>query len=498
MATKTDIPLSRSKKELQEIEVLLRALDDKRRYHRIDFFVPYPKQSTFFDLGAMVRERMLRAGNQIGKSEAGAVEMSYHLTGQYPDDWFGHKFDHPITAWACGESGLMVRDIQQAKLFGEPGVEGSLGTGFVPRDCIVGKPSMARGVTDGFDTVHVKHFTNGKEDGVSVLKFKSYEQGRAKFQGKPVDLIWMDEEPEMDIYLECKARTLATRGLIYTTFTPLNGRTPLFLYMTDPSSSAQRREVLMTFRDVPGLTQQDIDDRLSAFPAYQREARLNGTPMQGEGRIFITPETSIMEPSIQYVPDHWYKLWSIDFGINENHQFAAVLQAWDKDADVIHVLHAFKVPDQTPLQHAVPLKQIGILVPVAWPADGVNRERGSAEPLSKLYKAQGLKMCDEHATFEAGGYSTEAGIMDMDNRMKTGRYRVGRHLSAWFEEYLDYHRKDGLIVKVRDDIMSASRIGCMAIRMARPVQLGNKKPNQRNGSQVPIAQYAELTGDDLF
>lgn len=492
------IPLTKNKKELQEIEALLKALDDKQRFNRIDFFVPYPKQTAFFDLGSEVRERMLRAGNQIGKSEAGAVEMSYHLTGQYPDDWFGHRFDHPVTAWACGESGLMVRDIQQAKLFGEPGVEGSLGTGFVPKDCIVGKPSMARGVTDGFDTVHVQHYTNGKPDGISVLKFKSYEQGRAKFQGKPVDVIWMDEEPEMDIYLECKARTLATRGIIYTTFTPLNGRTPLFLYMTDQSARAQRREILMTFRDVPGLTQKDIDDRLSAFPAYQREARLNGTPMQGSGRIFITPETNIMEPTIEFVPPHWYKLWSIDFGINENHKFAAVLNAWDKDTDTIHVLHAFKMADGTPLQHAVQMKQKGILVPVAWPADGGNREKGSGETLASLYKKQDLRMCDTHATFEDGGYSTEAGIILMDDRLKTGRYKVAAHLAEWFEEYLDYHRKDGLIVKERDDLMSASRIGSMAIRMGRPVMLGSKKPSPNNGPGGKMARYAELSGSDLF
>lgn len=498
MASNKDIPLLKSKKELQELEGLLLALDEKQRYNKIDFFVPYPKQIEFFDLGSVVRERMLRAGNQIGKSEAGAVEMAYHLTGLYPDDWLGAKFGRPITAWAAGEAAAMVRDIQQAKLFGEPGLDALLGTGFVPRHCIVGKPSFARGITDAYDTVHVQHHTDGKPDGISVLKFKSYEQGAKKFQGKPVDVIWLDEEPEMAIYLECKARTLATRGYVYTTFTPLNGRTPLFLYMTDASQSKYRREVLMTFRDVPGLTQDMIDEKLAAFPAYQRQARLNGVPMQGEGRIFETPDTAIMEPRIAHVPPHWWKLWSIDFGINENHQFGATLLAWDKDTDIIHILHAFKMPDATPLQHAVQMKQIGVLVPVAWPQDGWGRERGTGEPLKKLYKAQGLRMCDQHATFEDGSISTEAGIVEMDDRFKTGRLKVASHLSTWFEEYNDYHRKDGLIVKVRDDIMSANRIGIMAKRMARQVLLGSKKPSPNNDPNHGMALNAELSGDDLF
>lgn len=495
MAT-ADIPLAKSRQELLQIAAALKALDDKRRFNRIDFFKPYPKQIAFFDLGSVVRERMLRAGNQIGKSEAGAVEMAYHLTGMYPDDWMGHRFDHPIMAWACGESQTMARDVQQAKLFGEPGLDEAFGTGFVPKQYIEGKPSMARGITDAFDTVHVRHHTNGVFDGISTLRFKSYEQGVKKFQGKPVDLIWMDEEPEMAIYLECKARTLQTRGHVYTTWTPLNGRTELFIYMTDPTAKSERQEILMTFRDIPGITEAEINERLKAFPAYQREARLNGTPMQGSGRIFITPEENIMEAAIKHLPPHWFKLWSIDFGINENHKFAAVLQAWDKDTDIIHVLHAFKIADQTPLQHAVQIKRIGILVPVAWPHDGGNREKGSGETIASLYKKQGLKMCSEHAQFEDGGYSTEAGIMEMTQRISDGRYKVAAHLSDWFSEYRDYHRKDGLIVKQDDDIMSASRIGVMARRFGKPVMLGGQKPAR--GPNENMAQHAELSGDDLF
>jgi hypothetical protein len=34
-------------------------------------------------------------------------------------------------------------------------------------------------------------------------------------------------------------------------------------------------------------------------------------------------------------------------------------------------------------------------------------------------------------------------------------------------EFRTYHRKDGLIVKLRDDLMSASRIGLMMRRYAR-------------------------------
>ena len=73
------------------------------------------------------------------------------------------------------------------------------------------------------------------------------------------------------------------------------------------------------------------------------------------------------------------------------------------------------------------------------------------------------------------------------------------HAGLKVEEYRDYHRKDGLIVKERDDIMSATRIGVMARRFGRPVLLGSKKPPAYSGGEpTRMAAHAELSGDDLF
>lgn len=480
-----------SRHKLLQLEKELRALDEKRRFRKIDFFRPYPKQREFFDMGSIVDERMFRAGNQLGKSEAGAVEMAYHLTGEYPDEWMGKRFDKPVKAWVCGITGTDVRDVPQTKLFGKPGVDSELGTGFVPKATIVGLPSKSRGVTDAFDTVHIRH----KSGGISVVTFKSYEQGREKFQGEPIDVIWLDEEPPMDVYMECIARTIASHGIVYTTFTPLHGTTELFTYMTDSSAASTRREVLMTMYDIPGITEEEISRRLSKFPAYQRKTRLSGAPMAGEGAVFDAPEENLRETALKYIPMQWFKLWAIDFGIAENHQFAAILLAWDKDNDWIHLLHAFKMAGATPLQHCVQIKQLGIQVPVAWPHDGGNREKGSGEELQALYRKQGIRMLPEHATFATGGYSTEAGVLEMADYMGTGRFKVRSDIEPWFEEYRGYHRKDGLIVKKNDDLLSATRIGVMAKRMGKQVALGGTKPMKMPGGMIAIGADLAETGD---
>ena len=44
--------------------------------------------------------------------------------------------------------------------------------------------------------------------------------------------------------------------------------------------------------------------------------------------------------------------------------------------------------------------------------------------------------------------------------------KVFANLTEWMEEFRMYHRKDGLIVKERDDLMSATRIAIMMLRIA--------------------------------
>jgi hypothetical protein len=50
--------------------------------------------------------------------------------------------------------------------------------------------------------------------------------------------------------------------------------------------------------------------------------------------------------------------------------------------------------------------------------------------------------------------------------MQTGRWKVFRTCTSWLEEFRLYHRKDGKVVKERDDTISASRYALMMKRFA--------------------------------
>lgn len=464
-----------SNDKLRELLETLEAVDERQKFRKLDFYVPYPKQRMFHDLGATKRERMLMAGNQVGKTYSAAAEVAFHMTGEYPEDWKGRKYDKPSSGWICGESSTLVRDGPQKLLCGKAGVNADFGTGLIPKSSFADKPSLARGVTDAYDTIQVTHRTNGIEDGISTASFKSYEQGREKFQAATLDWIWADEEPPDDVYGEMLARITATNGMIFMTFTPLKGRTEVVIrYLDEPSQD--RAVVNMTLEDAQHIKPEDRAKIISGYKRHERDARVKGIPMLGSGAIFTEPEENIAEATIREVPYYWAKLWGIDFGIG--HPFGAVLLLWDKDNDVVHVHHAIRMADALPIQHCAAMKKVGADVPVAWPQDGTAREK-SGLVVASLYKKENLRMLPEHATFPEGGYSTEAAIEEMLAREATGRLKVAAHLQDYFEERRFYHRKDGLVVHLKDDILSATQKGLMMLRYARPVMLGSKRPDPK-------------------
>lgn len=211
---------------------LLSLLEERERFvsrRRIETFYPasgpfrrqlYTKHMAFFKAGALHRERCVLAANRIGKTEGiGAYETTLHLTGEYPSWWEGRRFHRPISAWASGDTSKTTRDIIQLKLLGP---HGQYGTGMIPFDRlqnVTAKP----GTSEAAEIIHVEHVSGG----ISTLALKSYDQGRAAFQGTEKDLIWLDEECSREIYTECLMRTMTTNGMLLLTFTPLLGMTPI-------------------------------------------------------------------------------------------------------------------------------------------------------------------------------------------------------------------------------------------------------------------------------
>ncbi len=152
----------------------------------------------------------------------------------------------------------------------------------------------------------------------------------------------------------------------------------------------------------------------------------------------------------------------------------------DRDTDTIYLGACYKRKEATPLEHAVSLKRWGKF-PWAWPADAYQRDKRSGGTLKQDYIDCGLNMLAEHATHPDGGTSVEAGVMDILTRMQTGRFKVFSHLSPWLDEFRQYHRKDGNIVKLKDDLMDATRYAVMMLRYAQPAYMQEEWHDEDRG-----------------
>ena len=420
-------------------------------------YLPYPKQENFHSLGTEKRERMLMAGNQLGKTAAAGFETSCHLTGEYPDWWEGKRFAGPIIAWVGNTTNEMVRDNPQRTLMGEVG---NWGTGTIPRSKILKRPTMSRGFPDMIDTVPIIHNSGG----TSILQFKAYKQGREAWAGRSVDLIWCDEEPDRVIYGEILARITATGGIVMLTMTPLLGMSEVVSKFYPAPNTNQRSLTQFEIWDVGHLTREEKQVVVDGYPEHEREARSLGIPMLGEGMIFQVPPSTITSP-IFAIPKHWRLAGGLDFGYGD-HPFAAVKIAYDSEADIIYVTHEYKDKSNNPTIHCASLKAWGEDTKFFWPHDG-QRQWGDSGPVAGVYRSGGLKMHFEHSTFPEGGYSPEACCVEVLTRMQTGRFKVFEHCGNVFHEISTYHRKDGQIVKLNDDLLSAIFKCVMMLRLAR-------------------------------
>ena len=452
------------KESLERAVEIARELERRKSTNRLLDYKPYDYQIKFHNSNAT--QRLLMAGNRVGKSLSGAMEMAIHLTGKYPDWWEGRKFGRPIRAWAGGVSNETTRDVCQKELVGQPDDPSAKGTGSVPLDDI-GETVRKAGVPNAMNSLVVRHITGGW----SRLGFKAYEMGREKWMGEQVDVIWLDEEPPASIYSQALTRTADKGGSVYMTFTPEQGMTQIIAQFINDIKKGQEM-IQAGWDDAPHMTKLVRDQILQALPPHERKMREKGIPQLGSGLVFPIVEEEILCDPIE-IPTHWPRLCGIDFGWD--HPTACVWIAWDRDVDTVYVYDSYSMRQETVPVHASAINARGKWIPVIWPQDGRQADKGSGKNLTEQYKKEGVNMCHDWFTNPpqqgmkdgTGGNSVEAGIMEMMTRMQTKRLKIFKNQSKMLEELRMYHRKDGKIVPINDDLISAMRYCIMSLRKTR-------------------------------
>ena len=443
---------------------IAKELERRKATNRMDEYAPYDYQKKFHN--TLAQQRLLMAGNRVGKSFCGAMEIAYHATGKYPSWWAGKRFNRPVRCWAGGVSNETTRDVCQKELVGQPDDPTSKGTGSIPLNSI-GDTVRKAGVPNAINSVVVKHTTGG----YSRIGFKAYEMGKEKWMGESVDVIWLDEEPPPSIYSQALTRTADKGGIVFMTFTPEQGMTETVAQFINNIKDGQAL-IQATWDDAPHMTDTVRKQILQALPPHERKMREKGIPVLGSGLVFPLPEEDLLCDPID-IPDHWPRLCGIDFGWD--HPTAVTWIAWDRDSDVVYVYDSYSLRQETVPVHASAINARGKWIPVIWPMDGRQADKGSGKNLTEQYRKESVNMLREHFSNPpsqgmkegTGGNSVEAGIQQMLTRFQTKRLKIFKNQGKLLEELRMYHRKDGKIVPIHDDVISALRYCVMSLRKAR-------------------------------
>lgn len=472
--------------DLEKIARLKKQFEWQVSGQRLNSYKPYPWQQEFHDAGADNPERMLMAANRVGKTRSAAAEMSYHMTGKYPDWWRGKRFLLPTIVWTGSPTNETSRDILQAELLG--GLGEKLGTGMIPRASIYGQPTTRQaGVKNVVDSFSVRHVSGG----ISVCTMKTYEQGWQKWQGAAPHVVWMDEEPDdYKIFSESQTRVLTSKGISLVTFTPLLGATELVEHFQEGGPGIYLKSA--TWNDAPHLSKVDRDRLAASYRSHERAARTEGIPMMGEGAIFPVMDDAITVDPFK-IPGHFARIKGCDFGFN--HAAAGAEIAWDRDQDIIYVIDCYKKAGELPPYHAAWFNKTNKSLPVAWPHDGMNTEKSGGNKLKDTYASYGVNMQSKSARYpksrgeeqDKGGSQPQWPVIDeIRDRMMTGRFKVFSHLRDWFEEKRSYHVKNDQIVSRKDDVLKATFYAVMMRRYAVSLDTLNSGHVSR-APQHPIA-----------
>lgn len=270
-----------------QFQELCMTVQEDMRYNQLKYFRPFEHQRKFFRTGASERRGIL-AANRIGKTVSTCYETAMHLTGRYPEWWDGRRFNRNITAMVAGEGWQQVAMVLQQELLGTQDVKivEAIGTGAIPRDCIVTETMR----NDGANCigVEIRHVSGVN----SYLIFANYTQEVRQMQGFKLNLAVFDEQPPDDFFSEIVTRTATTQGQVLCSFTPLKGLNGLVSKFWHQEAGYEH--IRVSWDDVPEYDPWGEPFLLNStrlqlerdYLPHERDARRNGVPVMGKGAVF--------------------------------------------------------------------------------------------------------------------------------------------------------------------------------------------------------------------
>ena len=471
------------------------AVADDMATNQLKYFRPFEHQLKFFD--TVSDRRGILAANRIGKTVSTCYETAMHLTGLYPDWWQGHRFKKPITCMVAGEGWSQVALVLQQELLGSPDVKlfDSIGTGAIPRDCIVS--DTMRG--DGANCIgcEIRHSSGGK----SYLLFANYTQEVRQLQGFKLDLAVFDEQPPDDFFSEIVTRTATTQGMILCSFTPLKGLNGLV------SKFWNREEgydyIRVSWDDVPeydlwgepfllNTTRRQLE---RDYLPHEREARMQGRPIMGKGAVFqLRDWPTYRSGSIDFASmPNIQRVIALDLGL-VNDKTVISLMYWDPYERTAWLHKQIVVQG---VEEAIPTQYINHLLrpevygtPIVLPADASTPGRytmssTSIRELFEQYELNVISGAIMNPPDPQGRVTNHKsyGINQMRQMLEVGSLMVNENCVDFLREASNYYVDTQGRFSDPDDTIDSCRYALLACLQGLAENWDNKTPQQRMAAQ---------------
>jgi phage terminase large subunit-like protein len=477
---------------LSQLQDLTITVADDMRYNQLRYFRPFEHQRRFFDTAGSDRRGIL-AANRIGKTVSTCYETAMHLTGQYPAWWTGHRFDGAITAMVAGEGWSQVAMVLQNELLGTQDVKikENIGTGAIPLASIIQETMRSDGAN--CMGVEIRHTSGAK----SYLLFANYTQEVRQMQGFKLNLAVFDEQPPDDFFSEIVTRTATTQGKILCSFTPLKGLNGLVSKFWNREEGYDFIRVAWT--DVPEydpwgeafLLQSTRDQLERDYLPHEREARIAGKPVMGQGAVFQIrewPTYATGAYDFRNMPGI-HRIIALDLGL-VNDRTVITLMYWhpqERTAWLHRQICVSGIEEANPtnyVQHLMRPEVFG--TPIVLPADAGTQGRYTMSALSirELFVQYELNVWDRPIMNppDSEGRTTNHkayGINMMRQMLEAGTFMVNENCVDFLREAQNYYVDPQGRFSDPDDTIDSARyalLGCLN-DIAEPWD--NRTPKER-------------------
>jgi len=477
------------KAKLMELSI---EICDDMRYNQLKYFRPFEHQLKFFSTGASERRGIL-AANRIGKTVSTCYETAMHLTGIYPEWWTGYRFTAPITAMVAGEGWSQVALVLQNELIGTQDVKitENLGTGAIPRDCIVVDTMRNDGANNiGCEIRHVSG-TN------SYLLFANYTQEVRQLQGFKLNLAVFDEQPPDDFFSEIVTRTATTQGKVLCSFTPLKGLNGLVSKFWNKEQGYEY--IRVAWDDVPEYDPWGQPFLLAAtrrqlekdYLPHEREARIAGKPVMGKGAVFqLNNWPTYKTGEIDFTRMmRIQRVIALDLGL-VNDKTVISLMYYEPHERIMYLHRQIVVQG---IEEAVPTQYINHLLrpevfgtPIALPPDAstAGRYTMSSSSIRELFEQYELNVIDKAIMNppDSQGRVTNHkayGINQMRQMLEVGNLMINENCTHFLNEAQNYFVDEKGRFSDPDDCIDSCRYAVLACLNGYAEPWDNRTSQQR-------------------